>query len=66
MSLLWRPGSRHGVVTAFHVLWFCIAAFLLLNLVTGAVINNYQLSIEEAEERKKFIAEQEKKLDVTT
>lgn len=55
-----------GVVTAFHVLWFCIAAFLLLNLVTGAVINNYQLSIEEAEERKKFIAEQEKKLDVTT
>lgn len=41
------------VVTAFHVLWFCIAAFLLLNLVTGAVINNYQVSIEEAEEKRK-------------
>lgn len=41
-----------SVVTVFHVLWFCIAAFLLLNLVTGAVINNYQVSIEEAERRK--------------
>lgn len=41
-----------AVVTGFHVLWFCIAAFLLLNLVTGAVINNYQVTIEE-EERKR-------------
>lgn len=41
------------VVTIYHVLWFCIAAFLLLNLVTGAVINNYQISIEEAEAAKK-------------
>lgn len=39
-------------VTVFHVTWFCIAAFLLLNLVTGAVINNYQVSIEEAEKQK--------------
>lgn len=42
-----------SVVTVFHVVWFCIAAFLLLNLVTGAVINNYQLSIDEAELKKK-------------
>lgn len=42
-----------SVVTIFHVIWFCIAAFLLLNLVTGAVINNYQISIEEAVEHKK-------------
>lgn len=41
------------VITAFHVTWFCLAAFLLLNLVTGAVINNFQVSIEEAEARKK-------------
>lgn len=47
-----------SVVTIFHVLWFCIAAFLLLNLVTGAVINNYQLSIYEAEEKKKFDKDQ--------
>lgn len=37
------------VVTVFHVLWFCIAAFLLLNLVTGAVINNYQVILEKEE-----------------
>ncbi len=41
-----------STVTIFHVAWFCIAAFLLLNLVTGAVINNYQVSIEEAEKKR--------------
>lgn len=52
--------AQHGVIsvsptviTIFHVTWFCLAAFLLLNLVTGAVINNFQVSIEEAELRKK-------------
>lgn len=48
-----------SVVTIFHVAWFCIAAFLLLNLVTGAVINNYQVSIEEEEEKKKRRKQQE-------
>ncbi|MDE6021952.1 MAG: ion transporter [Muribaculaceae bacterium] len=42
-----------STVTIFHVTWFCLAAFLLLNLVTGAVINNYQVSIEEEEKRRK-------------
>ena len=41
-----------SVITLYHILWFCIAAFLLLNLVTGAVINNYQISIEEVEEKR--------------
>lgn len=41
------------VITAYHVSWFCIAAFLLLNLVTGAVINNYQVAIEEAEHKRR-------------
>lgn len=31
-----------AVITLFHVLWFVLAAFLLLNLVTGAILNNYQ------------------------
>lgn len=48
------------VVTVFHVTWFCLAAFLLLNLVTGAVINNYQVSIEEAEKRKSLAESSEK------
>ena len=42
-----------SVVTVYHVSWFCLAAFLLLNLVTGAVINNYQVSIEQEEKRRK-------------
>lgn len=44
------------VVTVFHVSWFCIAAFLLLNLLTGAVINNYQLTIDEEEHKKEDTA----------
>ena len=42
-----------SIITIYHILWFCIAAFLLLNLVTGAVINNYQISIEEVAEKRK-------------
>lgn len=41
------------VITIYHVSWFCISAFLLLNLVTGAIINNYQLAIEQQEEKRK-------------
>ncbi len=41
-----------AVITTYHVSWFCLAAFLLLNLVTGAVINNYQIAIEEQRKRK--------------
>ena len=39
-------------VTAFHVLWFILSAFLLLNLVVGAIVNNYQIAIEEADRQK--------------
>ncbi|MDE6332117.1 MAG: ion transporter, partial [Muribaculaceae bacterium] len=40
------------VITCYFVSWFCIAVFLLLNLVTGAVINNYQVAMAELSERK--------------
>lgn len=40
------------VITTYHVSWFCLAAFLMLNLITGAVINNYQIAIEEQEKEK--------------
>lgn len=50
------------VITVYHILWFCIAAFLLLNLVTGAVINNYQISIEEEEEKRKIHKKTEQKV----
>ena len=42
-----------AVITTYHVSWFCLAAFLLLNLVTGAVINNYQIAIDKEDEKKK-------------
>lgn len=38
-------GLEHGnywVVTIYHVTWVMISAFLLVNLVVGAVLNNYQ------------------------
>lgn len=40
------------IITTYHVSWFCLAAFLLLNLVTGAVINNYQVAIDEEDKKK--------------
>lgn len=45
--------ANSTVITTYHVSWFCLAAFLLLNLVTGAVINNYQVAIDEEDEKKK-------------
>ncbi|MDR2425830.1 MAG: ion transporter [Endomicrobium sp.] len=40
------------IITAFHVVWFCLSAFLLLNLVVGAIVNNYQVIMEEMKKRK--------------
>ena len=48
------------VITTYHVSWFCLAAFLLLNLVTGAVINNYQIAIVEEDEKEKDKGESSK------
>lgn len=45
--------ANSTVITTYHVSWFCLAAFLLLNLVTGAVINNYQVAIDEEDKKKK-------------
>lgn len=36
------------IINFFHILWFVISAFLLLNLVTGAIINNYQAVMEKS------------------
>ncbi len=51
--------SEHGIVgmspalvTIFHVLWYVFAACLLLNLVVGAVINNYQIIMDEDRARR--------------
>jgi voltage-gated sodium channel len=51
------------IITTYHVSWFCIAAFLMLNLITGAVINNYQIAIneQETEKKRKRIEKKEKR-----
>lgn len=35
------------IITSFHVVWFILSAFLLLNLVVGAIVNNYQIIMEQ-------------------
>lgn len=35
------------MITAFHVAWFVVATFLLLNLLVGAILNNYQVVMGE-------------------
>lgn len=41
------------VITLFHVFWFIIAAFLLLNLVTGAILNNYQIEKDKQDRQER-------------
>ena len=41
-----------AVITTYHVLWFVLSAFLLLNLVVGAIVNNYQIAMDEASKKK--------------
>jgi len=48
------------VITAFHVVWFVLAAFLLLNLVVGAIVNNYQVIMEESRREKERLKQQTK------
>jgi len=40
------------VVTTYHVLWFVLAAFLMLNLLVGAILNNYQVIMEQQKQEK--------------
>jgi len=37
-----QAGQPLGAFTAFQVSWIVVATFLLVNLIVGAVINNYQ------------------------
>lgn len=48
-----QAGHPLGAFTAFQVSWIVVATFLLVNLIVGAVINNYQKvqDIEESRSR---------------
>jgi voltage-gated sodium channel len=45
------------IITCFHVVWFILAAFLLLNLVVGAIVNNYQVVMEQSRKEKELLSE---------
>ena len=40
------------VVNIYHISWVILSTFLLLNLVVGAILNNYQISMREMREKK--------------
>lgn len=41
------------MITVYHVLWFVWSAFLLLNLLVAAIVNNYQQAMDEAKQKGK-------------
>ena len=45
------------VVAIFHIFWYVFAAFLLINLVVGAVINNYQMIMDTEKKNIKEISD---------
>lgn len=40
------------IITLYHVTWFVVATFLLLNVLVGAILNNYQIVMAEIREKK--------------
>lgn len=42
------------IINVYHISGFILAAFLLFNLVTGAILNNYQLVMEHSHDEKKL------------
>jgi len=50
------PGASNLTITVYHVSWMVVAAYLMMNLVVGAIVNNFQLVLdaqrEEEEEEK--------------
>ncbi|MGH1334596.1 MAG: ion transporter [Aureispira sp.] len=44
------PQASGTVVTFYHVSWMVIAAYLLINLVIGAIVNNFQLVLDAQRE----------------
>jgi len=54
-------GVSKAFVTAFHVIWFVLSAFLLLNLVVGAIVNNYQVAMDDAAKKERYVVENKAK-----
>lgn len=43
---------HESIITVYHVSWFIVATFLLLNLLVGAILNNYQIVMAELNVKK--------------
>lgn len=44
--------TNESIITIYHVSWFIVATFLLLNLLVGAILNNYQIVMSELKSKK--------------
>lgn len=53
------PKASGTVVTFYHVSWMVIAAYLLINLVIGAIVNNFQLVLDAQREAELKAAREE-------
>lgn len=53
------PASSNAIVTFYHVSWMIIAAYLLINLVIGAIVNNFQLVLDAQKEEEEAREERE-------
>ncbi len=53
------PNASDMVVTGYHVSWMVIAAYLLINLVIGAIVNNFQLVLDAQREAELKVARAE-------
>lgn len=42
-----NAGNNYWVVTIYHVSWIVISTFLMINLVVGAILSNYQAVIDD-------------------
>ncbi len=51
------------VITLYHIIWFIFAAYLLLNLVVGAVLSNYEEIRSETIKNKERISEKQTEPD---
>mgnify|MGYP000259213985 CR=1 FL=1 len=40
------------IIVLYHILWYILSAFLLLNLLVGAILNNYQIIMSETKAKK--------------
>ncbi|CAA6830452.1 MAG: Putative cation transporter component [uncultured Aureispira sp.] len=54
------PTVSNTVITFYHVSWMIIAAYLLINLVIGAIVNNFQIVLEGQKEAEEKLAQRKK------